>query len=144
MTEQEDGPAFEARCKLLYTFPRCWARALQPIDRNAVVTIGRGRVELRKGSGDVIAEAPIADVRVAHARLSGGTAAQISIGGKTYRMELAGTNFRGPTGGIPSVGMVVGSAAATVGNVKRLKQGKEVTQAFMRAFEAEAGTLALP
>lgn len=110
------------------------AKGMRKIDKHGTATISDGRLVLRKSQGDVIVDAPMSEVRAETARFSAGAAAKISIGDDSYTVgPLRIRRYGGDT---------LGSSANRLGrDIAALKQGKELTSAFLAAVEAEGGQL---
>jgi hypothetical protein len=124
--EQASEPQFQADAQI--------GKGLRFIDRNGVVTISGGRLTLRKRKGDIIAEAPMSEVRADTARFSGGGAARIWIRDESYSIEPLQVH-RVHTEGL-------GPAAINLaGDIKRLKKGRELTQQFLGVVESAGGRL---
>lgn len=124
--EQVTEPQFEADVQI--------GKGLRYIDRNGTAVIAGGRLTLRKGKGDIIAEAAIGEVRADKARFSGGAAAQVWIGEESFKLEpLRIHRVHGES--------LAGSATNLAGDLKRLTNSKEFTQQFLDAVAAAGGRI---
>jgi hypothetical protein len=125
VTVQEDQPQFEAEVQIGKTW--------RYIDRKGKATIDGGRLTLRKGKGDVIAEAPLNEVWTDVVRGS----INIWLGGERYiltplRISRA---YSGTAGG---------AATNLKRDIGRLKASKELGAQFIEVVEAEGGHVGKP
>jgi hypothetical protein len=118
---QQARPEFKAEVTI--------GKGMRRIEPRGVVTISGGHLTLSRHTGEIIVDAPIADIRVSRHRLSAGAAAKISIGDDYYTIQPTG---RGVTG-------APGSAVSTGKSMMTLKRGRELTKAFLVAVEAAQG-----
>ncbi len=119
-------PTFAADAEIATFFRR--------IDRHGSVTIADGILTLLKHSGEVIAEAPITDIRADKAPMQFGGAARIEIAGHRYLVMPTSINRYVSHS-------VAASTANLVGEIKRLKKGRELTSSLLSVIEAERGTV---
>lgn len=124
--EQSGSPAFEAECEIS-------GRVIRTVIKDGVAKIADGRLTLSKGDGEVIVEAPVSEVRADKARFSFGAATQVWIGADAY--ALTPKRFRRASG------TVGGDALNLSRDIKRLRNGKELTKLFLATVEAEGGQL---
>lgn len=126
-TEPSGMPAFEAECEIS-------GRAVGTVIRDGLAKITEGRLTLSKSDGEVIVEAPVSEVRADKARFSFGAAARVSIGEDSYALTPKRVLRAAP-------GAVGGDARNLSRDIQRLRNGKELTQHFLTAVEAEGGQL---
>ena len=123
-TEQQE-PEFEADGGI--------ARGMRTLARNGTVTIAGGQLTLSKGKGDVIVEAPLSEVRAERAGgLLAGASAKVTIGNDTYTVGPRRVHRVAPD----RLGSYAGNLAR---DIKRLKQGRELTQLLLAAIKANGG-----
>ncbi len=123
--EPGSEPQFEADVQIGKTF--------RYIDRRGTATIDGGRMSLRKREGDVIAEAPLAEVWADRVRGS----LHLWLGGDRYivaPLQVRRANPETLSGGVTNI----------LRDINRLKQGKELTERFLRVVEAEGGHIGKP
>jgi hypothetical protein len=125
-SEPQNSASFEADVQI--------GKGLRFIDRNGLATIADELLTLRKRNGDVIAQAPVSDVRAEKARFSGGGAARISIGDDRYTIEPLRVHHL-------SAERLGGAAINLARDINRLQKGRELTQIFLAALEAEGGQI---
>lgn len=115
----ESAPLFDADAQV--------GRLFHWIDENGRTTIAAGLVTLAKGTGEVIAEAPLADVWADVHRGS----VFIWIGGQRYivAVQLPRNAYDGHTASTP---------------IKNFKKIKEFDAQFMQALVAEGGHIGKP
>src|SRR2546421_3382008 len=80
--EQETGAQFEAEVGI--------GKGLRTINRHGSASIDHGHLTLRDSKGEVVADAPVSEVRGDKARFSGGSAARIWIAGVATRSGRCG------------------------------------------------------
>ena len=120
----EDQPQFEADVQI--------DQGLRFIDRHGVATISHGHLTLRKGKGVVIVDAPITEVHAHRTKFSAGAATKISIGEERFTIEPLRVRRFAP--GTPE-----GEAVSRQRDLKKIKQGKELTRTFLDVLAAEGG-----
>jgi hypothetical protein len=129
--EQGEGAQFEAEAQI--------GKGMRFIDRHGRAIISDGRLVLHKENGELIASAPTADVWADKARMSGGGAARVWIGDESFSVQALHI-YRTTAGFTPG-----GMAAANIGrDIKRIKRGREFTQQFLQALEAEGAHIGKP
>jgi hypothetical protein len=127
--EKESGAQFEAEVAI--------GKGLRTIDRHGSASIDHGHLTLRDSKGDVVAEAPVSEVRGDKARFSDGSAARICIDGVWYSIGPLRVSLYSPGG--------LGRDAANLArSISRLKKGRELTEQFLLVLEAEGGQLGKP
>jgi hypothetical protein len=110
-------------------------KGLRKLDRAGVLTIADGTLTLRKGKGDLIAQAPVAEVAAEAMGMAAGAAARITIAGERYAVEpVQLRRFAGA--GLAEAG------ANLARDIARIKQGREMTQALLGALDAAGGQVA--
>jgi hypothetical protein len=125
-TERRDNASFEADVQI--------GKGLRFIDRNGIATIADKQLTLRRRNGDVVAQAPVSGVRAEKARFSGGGAARISIGDARYTIEPLRVHHL-------SAERLGGAAVNLARDINRLQKGRELTEIFLAALEAEGGQI---
>jgi hypothetical protein len=121
-----DGP-IEAECEIS-------GRVVRTVIRDGLAKVAEGRLTLSRSDGEVIVEAPLSEIRADNARFSFGGAARVWIGGDSY--ALTPLRVRRAAPGTPG-----GEAFNLTRDIQRLRKGKELTQLFLAAVEAEGGRL---
>jgi hypothetical protein len=116
MSEGSD-PGFEMPAQIS-TF---WRR----LDRKGSVSIGEGRLALRKRDGLIIAEAPITEVVASKQKTSAGTAAKLRVNDKTYIVDPLGFEYH------PTFELQVAESVRMLANLKR---GRALTEQFLTAI----------
>lgn len=106
------------------------------IDPNGTVKIKDGRLTLRGDTGEIIAEAPLSDVRAY--TIHRGKAVDAQIGEKTYHLGPLLQEQRLP------VLFGVGAGVNASREFKRLRRGKQDARSFMQVFEAAGGRVGEP
>jgi hypothetical protein len=125
--EQSGVVSFEAECEIS-------GRVIRTVVRDGLAKVAEGRLTLSRSDGDVIVEAPVSEVRADKARFSFGGAARVWIGDDSY--ALTPLRVRRAAPGTPG-----GEAFNLTRDIQRLRKGKELTQLFLAAVEAEGGRL---
>ena len=117
-----DEPVFEAEVKI--------GKGIRTLDRHGIAQIADGRLTLRKSKGEVIADVAMGEFEAEKA--FGGAVARIIIGGDKYAIEpIQVRRFADIS--------VTGAGMNLAGDIKRFKQGKEMTEAFLAAIESQGG-----
>jgi len=99
--------------------------ALRYIDKRGSVSVGGGRLVLRRRSGEVIVDAPARRVNAVAMRTGLGAAARIWIAGERYTIEVQ-------------------HRPLSLHPFRMIKDGRELMAAFLHALEAEGGRLDKP
>jgi hypothetical protein len=109
-------------------------KGMRFIDRNGRAVISGGSLALLTQSGEVVAQAPITEVRADKTRMSGGTTARVYLGDECYKLDPSDIRHISPRL------ETLSAAATTFGrSVKEIKHRRELTELFIRALKAEGG-----
>jgi hypothetical protein len=125
VTVEEDQAQFEAEVQIGKTW--------RYIDRKGKAIIDGGRLTLRKGKGDVIAEAPLSEVWTDIVRGS----INIWVGGDRYILTPLRISRA-------YEGRADGAATNLARDLGRLKASKELGAQFVAVVEAEGGHVGKP
>jgi hypothetical protein len=117
-------PVFEAEVKI--------GKGIRTLDRHGIAAVSDGRLTLRKGKGDVIIDIGMGEFEAESA--FGGAVARIIVGGDKYAIEPIQVRRYADIS-------VTGAGMNLAGDIKRFKQGKEMTAAFLAAIESQGGNI---
>jgi hypothetical protein len=117
-------PVFEAEVKI--------GKGIRTLDRHGIAAVSDGRLTLRKGKGDVIIDVGMGEFEAESA--FGGAVARIIVGGDKYAIEPIQMRRYADIS-------VTGAGVNLAGDIKRFKQGKEMTAAFLAAIESQGGNI---
>jgi hypothetical protein len=123
MEQAASEPRFAAVVKIGTRF--------RTIAHSGSATIEDGRLTLRKGSGDIVADGPVSDVWADRSRLSFGIGTVVWVGGERYAIMPVSFN----------PGTAAGAAAKLALDSKK---GKDLREQFLEAVEAEGGHIGKP
>jgi hypothetical protein len=115
-------PVFEAEVKI--------GKGIRTLDRHGTAQISDGRLTLSKSKGDVIVDVAMGEFEAEAA--FGGAVARIIVGGDKYAIEPIQVRRHADIS-------VTGAGMNLAGDVKRFKQGKEMTEAFLAAIQSQGG-----
>ena len=115
-------PVFEAEVKI--------GKGIRTLDRHGTAQIADGRLTLSKSKGDVIVDVAMSEFEAEAA--FGGAVARIIVGGDKYAIEPIKVRRHADIS-------VTGAGMNLAGDVKRFKQGKEMTEAFLAAIQSQGG-----
>lgn len=128
---QEAGTQYDADAQI--------GKGMRFIDRKGRASITGGALTLYKANGDVIASAPVTEVRADKARWSAGGAVRVWMGEESYSVQPLRL---GRVGGGYTPGAM---AAANLGrDIKRIKRAREFTQQFLEALEDAGARMGKP
>jgi hypothetical protein len=115
-------PVFEAEVKI--------GKGIRTLDRHGIAAIADGRLTLRKSKGEVIIDVAMSEFEAEKA--FGGAVARIIVGGDKYAIEPIKLHRYADIS-------VTGAGMNLASDIKRFKQGKEMTDAFIAAIESQGG-----
>ena len=104
-------------------------KGVRKLDRAGTLTISDGALRLCKRKGDLIVEAPVKEVAAGSMGIAAGAAARLTIAGARYVVEPVELRRFADVG-------LAGAAANLLGDIARVKRGREMTQALLAALEA--------
>ncbi len=123
-SESSAEPVFEAEVKI--------GKGIRTLDRHGTAQIANGRLTLSKSKGEVIVDVAMGEFEAEAA--FGGAVARIIVGGDKYAIEPIQMRRYADIS-------VTGAGMNLAGDVKRFKQSKEMTEAFLAAISSQGGNV---